>query len=107
MPHRGQHFFYKKKYRANVSKALFLLSSQSPAIKSSRIMMRRSAVSRFLGSSCLKKPVMLSGLPEAFLGQLRGWGSGCNGSQGRSGGGGAGQASCLGFGGGDCGCLPD
>ena len=80
--------YYRKKYRARVKSALFRSSSQSPAIKRSRRIIKRSAVSRSFGNSCLKKPGRDSGsfLRGGFIGGAFGSGH-CSGG----GGGGAGQ----------------
>ena len=67
-----------------VKRALFLSSSQSPAIKRNKSRISRSAVSKFLGNSCFKKPEILSWLfCEGFL--WGGWGFGAGQTSGAGG----------------------
>ena len=64
------------KYSANVSNALLRPSSLSPAIKSSSKTIIKSAVSKLLGSSCLKKPPTGSSLGGLHRGGGAGGGGG-------------------------------
>lgn len=91
-----------RKYSASVSSALFLSSSQSPAISSRSSTMIRSPVSNSFGSSCRRKPPTL---PPSCLHTGLGGGQGAVFSGSHGGGGGGfcwGGFDCVGLGGGCC-----
>jgi len=87
-------YFHINRYSAKVNSAVFLSSAQSPAIKSSRMITKRSPVSKFFGSKRRKKspaPVF------CWQGGLwTGGGDSGLGGGGHSVGGGGGGASCCG-----------
>ena len=81
--------FYIIKYSAMVKMALFLSSSQSPAIKSSSNATIRSPVSKSFGRSCRRKPPAKSSFGGAGLlrgGLFSGLGWGRGGETGAGGG---------------------
>ena len=95
---------YKNRYSARVSRGRFRLSLQSPVIRRSRTITRRSSASRFTGRRSFRKPPALSwqgffgGWDLDGLGRYTGGGAGLGhtaGSGGRGGGGGAGSGTRL------------